>query len=57
MVRDGGLTWGGEHTVQCADDVLWNCAPKTCIILLTGVTNKFNKKWETCLSRNFGRLD
>ena len=35
---DGDLTWGGEHTIQCTDDVLWNCAPETCVILLTSVT-------------------
>lgn len=23
--------WGNEHTVQCADDVLWSCALDTCI--------------------------
>ena len=27
----GDLAWGGEHIIQCADDVLWNCAPETCI--------------------------
>ena len=43
LVVDGGLTWGGEHTMQCTDDKSHNCAPETCIILLTGV-NKFNKK-------------
>ena len=36
-VREGDLTRGGEHIVQCADDVLWNCAPETCVILLTSV--------------------
>ena len=30
--------WGGEHTVQCMDDMLWNCAPEICVILLTSVT-------------------
>ena len=25
MVMEGDLTWGGEHTVQYADDVLQNC--------------------------------
>ena len=30
---------GGKHTIECADDVLWNCAPETCIILLTNVTS------------------
>ena len=34
----GDLTWGGEHTVQCTDDVLQDCAPEACIILLTCVT-------------------
>ena len=35
--EDGNLTWGGEYTIQCTDNVLWNCAPETCIILLTSV--------------------
>ena len=34
---DRDLTWDGEQTIQCTDDVL-NCAPETCIILLTSVT-------------------
>ena len=38
MVMEEDLTWGGEHTVQCTDDVLWNCTPETYIILLTNVT-------------------
>ena len=38
MVIERDLTWGSEHTIQCTDDVLWNCAPETCIILLTSVT-------------------
>ena len=38
MVTEGDLTWGGEHTIQCTDDVLWNCASETCKILLTSVT-------------------
>ena len=38
MVMEGALTWGGEHTVECTDDVLKICAPETCIILLTSVT-------------------
>ena len=42
---DGDLTWGGEHTMQSTGDVLWNCAPETCIILLTSVTpSTFHKK-------------
>ena len=35
---DRDLTWDGKHTIQCTDDVLWNYAPETCIILLTSVT-------------------
>ena len=38
MVMEGDLTCDGEHTVECTDDVLWNCAPETCIILLISVT-------------------
>ena len=44
MVRDGDLTWGGEHTTRCVDDVLWNCAPETCILLLTNVKPINSKK-------------
>ena len=44
MVMQGDLTWGGEHTIHCADDVLWNCAPANCIILLTNVTPINSKK-------------
>ena len=40
MVMDRDVTWGGEHTVQCTDDALWNCVPEICIILLTSVTQK-----------------
>ena len=32
------LTWDGEHTIQCTDDVLYDCVPETGIILLTSVT-------------------
>ena len=42
----GGDLMGGEHTTQCADGVLWSCAPETCIISLTCHPNKFNKKKE-----------
>ena len=38
MVMEGDLNWGGEHTIQYADDVLQSCTPKTYIILLTNVT-------------------
>ena len=40
MEMEGDLTWGGEHTVQCTDDVLQNCMSilETYIILLTSVT-------------------
>ena len=36
MERDFVLGYG--PTIQCADNVLLNCAPETCIILLTRVT-------------------
>ena len=39
MVMDKDLTWGGEHTIQCTDDVLQNCALETCTVLLTSVTS------------------
>ena len=29
---------GSEHTAQCTDDVRWDCAPETCITVLTSVT-------------------
>ena len=29
---------------QCAVDVLWDCAPETCIILVTGVTPIYSIK-------------
>ena len=34
------------NTIQCTDDVLQNCAPETCAILLTSVTptNSINRK-------------
>ena len=35
---EGDWTWGGEHTIQCTDDVLQNCTPETDIILLTNAT-------------------
>ena len=39
MVMEGDLAWGGKHTIQCRDNVLWNCAPETSVILLTSVTS------------------
>ena len=30
--------WGGEHKIQCTEDVLRNYAPEACIIFLTSVT-------------------
>ena len=45
MVREGDLTWGGEHTIQYTDIVLQNCVPETYILLLANVTPvKFNLK-------------
>ena len=41
----GDLAWGGEHTIQYSDDVLWNCALETYITLFTNVTNKFDKNF------------
>ena len=32
---DGDLTWSGKHRIQYRDDVLYNCIPETCIVLLT----------------------
>ena len=31
------LTWGGEHTIQYTDDVLYNGTPETYTILLTTI--------------------
>ena len=46
MERD--LTLGGEHTMQCADDVLLSCTLETCMVLLINVTpiNSVNKKFK-----------
>ena len=46
MVVEGVLTWGGEHTTQCTNDVLQNCTSETYITLLTNVTptNSIKKK-------------
>ena len=38
LVMEGDVTWGGERTVLCTDDVLQSCALDTYIILLTNVT-------------------
>ena len=38
MGMEGDLTLGGEHTMKYTNDVLQNCTPETCIILLTDVT-------------------
>ena len=45
MVMDGDMTWGGEHTTQCTEGGLQNCAPETCIGLLTSVTPTISIKW------------
>ena len=37
---EGDMTWGGEHTVQRTGEVLQNCAPETCMTLLTNITQK-----------------
>ena len=38
MVMEGDSTWGGEHTIQCTDDMLQNCTPEAYIILSINVT-------------------
>ena len=38
MVREGDLTWGGDHTIQCTDDVLCKYVPETCLTSLTSIT-------------------
>ena len=44
MVMEGDLTWGGEHTRQYTDDVLYNRILETHIILLTNVKEKSNNE-------------
>ena len=44
MMMEGDLTWGGEYTIQCIHDMLYNCAPESYIILLTSVSQKKKKK-------------
>ena len=34
----GNLTWGGEHTIEYTDEVLYNCIPEIYIILLTNAS-------------------
>ena len=38
MVKEEDLTWGGEHTTQYTNDVLYDWTPEIYIILLTSVT-------------------
>ena len=38
MAIERDLTLGGEHTIQCTDDVLQKCTHETYILLLTNVT-------------------
>ena len=37
-VGGGRIDLHGEHTTSCIGDVLRNCAPETCIILLASIT-------------------
>ena len=37
MVMDGDLTLGGEHTIQCTHDELWNCISENCILSIISV--------------------
>ena len=39
-----GINADGEYTIHCTDDVLWNCTPETCTILLVSVTPKHSIK-------------
>ena len=48
---EGDLTWGGEHTIQYTDDVLWDCTPETYIILLTNVT-QYIQFLKTCYAKD-----
>ena len=34
----GDFAWGNGRTMQCADDILLNFTPKTCMVLETNVT-------------------
>lgn len=38
MMLEGDWTLDGEHTMQCADDVLQNCTLETYTIVLTKIT-------------------
>lgn len=40
MVTERDQTLGGEHTMQCTDDILQNCTLETYVMLLTNVTTK-----------------
>ena len=42
MVMEGNLTLGGKHTIEYADDVLWNCTPETFIIILLANVTPIN---------------
>ena len=43
--------WGGGDKMQRTDDVLYSCAPDTCIILLTRVNpiNSIKRKKISCM--------
>ena len=38
MGMEGDLTWGGQYTMQCADDVSLSSALDTSTVVLTNVT-------------------
>lgn len=51
MVWKRDLTWGGEHRLQYADDILWNFISETYLTLLTihpinsiKIKNEYNLK-------------
>ena len=43
MLLGGDLTWGGKHTIQYSDDVLYKCVPETLNFINQCYPNKLNK--------------
>ena len=37
MLTKGDMTWGGKHTIQYTDDILFNCTSETYVTLLANV--------------------
>ena len=53
---EGDVTWGGDHTIQCTDGVLYDCTAETYIILLTKVTPINSIKKYTYTHKHDGKL-